>query len=649
MDINDYSTKLSQARMKYNDANNEVRKNYKENLENLEDLHEAKEAKQAKNYSESKSKLENQQSDYIGEYNTKTKETIQDRTKDFQDRLANEKGNFEEDRSRIKEDFDKRLEDLRETYSTRDKETNAYNEQRLNSTKNRYDTQVGRLNNQLQEDIHDVSTRANSSVKENLYEANKEKRTLINGYEKDKREVAKGGSVKNAMMMENHAKDLNNLREAQESQIAQIKDHQNGRADSIKENKNDELKDMQKNFRKLTDEISTRNQKQRRYSIKENEARKAELERGFSQDLYQAKREMAEKIKGGDQSEIVQDRLDHTIDSYEDRIKNIYNNLDDGNFAQEEQKERMANSFADTTKDLKFKQQVKLDDKDMQFKNFRKNELANTQGKADKAIDTYKKELRSLELRNEAQAIKDKNYNKQLLTNQRKSFGETVNTLNDKNRNALTEIQRDFTKEKVDIIENNRISNHKDLQDTREAMRETMEKKEMTLNERNQHLIKENENLVKQYDEKLTSVQKKANKEISRLNEMNERTRVQQENSTKRLLESKERENALGIMKIRNQYDQRLSKAKEMADQQIEKTVEYYEDLLGRERTDYQNKLQSKLSEAKADYTKLREQTALEKETMTQQFEDRIAELRQAHQEAIEEKANDYKTKMFQA
>ena len=45
MDINDYSTKLSQARMKYNDANNEVRKNYKENLENLEDLHEAKEAR----------------------------------------------------------------------------------------------------------------------------------------------------------------------------------------------------------------------------------------------------------------------------------------------------------------------------------------------------------------------------------------------------------------------------------------------------------------------------------------------------------------------------------------------------------------------------------------------------------------------------
>lgn len=649
MDINDYSSRLAQARNQYNEANNKVRKEYEENLDSAKELHEAKEKKQADNYSKSKSMLEAQQADYINEYSNKTKDTIADRTKQYQNSLSEEKEQFENDRSQIKENFDRRLSDLRDTYDQREKDSNAYNDHRLKSTTDRYNTQVGRLHDQFEDDLHSITTRSNDAIKDNQLSSNREKQRILHGHDQEKRVLAKNEALKNAQMNEGFSKNIQDLREAQRNEISQLKDYQKSANEDVKSMKNDELDSMQRSVKNLVDEVSTRNQKQRRSAIKENEARKKDLEKEYAQNLYQAKREMAEKIKGGDRSQIIEDKLNHTVDAYEDRIKNIYASHDEEKFNAREQEERMAQSFTDSNKNLKFKHQILMDEKDNNFKNFRKEELAKTKDHTDKAIDSYKTELRNEQMRSEAQALKDKAYNNKLMANQRKAFGDTVNSLNDRNREALTEIQHSFSKEKSDIVEKLRHDHHLDLTDTKIDLKRTMEQKENSLNERNEHLMRDKEDLVTQYEKKIDSITKKSNREIERIQEINEKNRVSQDNATRRMLESKERENGLEIMKIRNQYDKRLAKAKEISDKQIEKTVEYYEDLLGRERVDFQNKMQSKLSEIKADYDKLKQQSALEKETMNKQFEDRIAELRQAHNEALEEKANEHKSKMFKA
>lgn len=649
MDINDYNSRLAQARDQYNEANNKVRKDYESETKRLEERHAAKEAKQAQNYTNSKNELSAQQADYVNEYSNKTKDSIAQRTKSYQDSLAAKKSEFEQDRAQLKEDFDRRLSDLRDTYTTKDKDSEAYSNQRINSLKDRYETQVGRLDKQFNTDISDVTNRSNDAIKDNQLASSREKRKLLHDFDQDKRLQLKNDSVKNAQLNERYGKDLNNLREAQQMQIAQLKDHQNASNAEIHDKKNEELDSMQKSVRQLTDEVSTRNQKQRRQAIKENELRKAETEKVYAQDLYQAKREMAEKIKGGDRSEIIADKLNHTVDAYEDRIKNIYENQDSEKFNTDEQMRKLADNFSESNKNLKFKNQVLMDEKDKQFKDFRNNELAKTNEKSDKAIDTYKKELRNSEMRNEAQALKDRTYNSKLLSNQRKTFGDTVNSLNDKNREALTQIQRDFTKEKVDIIEHTRRNHHQDMIETKTDLKNMMAKKEEVFEERNNQSSKNFESMVNQYEKKIDALQKKSHREIERITEINEKNRVSQENDSRRLLETKERENNLEILKIRNQYDKRLAKSKEMSDKQIEKTVEYYEDLLGRERVDFQNKMQSKLSEVKGELDKVKQQSALEKETMSQQFEDRISELRQAHNEALEEKVSEQKSNMFKA
>jgi len=649
MEINDYSTRLAQARSKYNDSTVELRDTYEGDVERLEDLHEMKEKKQAQNFAAAKNKLENQQADYINEYDSKTSEAIEDRTKAFRKDVERERFSFNEDRNRIKEDFDRRLGELSDTYRIRENESNTYNNQRLKTTKDRYDKQVTNLNDQFQEEIDNVSYRATNSIKENMLQANKEKRRIIGDNQVRERELVKQSNVAKNQIANKHAEDIQNLRDTHVASNIQLKNHHEESAKDLRKLKNNEQDVLQDNFRKLTNDISSRNQKKRKFEVKENELRQKNIEKQFADNLYQAKREMNEKLKGGDRSDIVQKKLDHTVSSYEDRIKAIYDKVQDDNFNQQIDKERMGDSFTASIKDLKFKNQQDVEEKDKVFRDFRTNELSKVKERSDVAVKTFQKEISNTRMQSEAQSLKDRAMNKKLLANQKKVFGETVNTLNEKNREALTELQAENAKEKTRFIENARRQHHNELEETKFEMKRIMAQKEKSLTERNEQLIKNSEKMIGQYEEKLDRIEKKGLKELEKLKMMHAEENDSNKIAMKRLINSKDRENEFEKIQIKSDYDKRLSRAKDTSDRQIEQTVAHYEDLLTRERDDSMKKFQSKVSSMKSDYEKLYQQNELEKATMQQQFQDRIEELRMANTKALEEKADSYKSKMHRS
>ncbi|OIQ17176.1 MAG: hypothetical protein BM556_13265 [Bacteriovorax sp. MedPE-SWde] len=645
MEINDYSTRLAQARGKYNDSTVELRDTYNRDVDRLEKLHEAKQTKQSDNYSKSKQKLENQQADYINEYSAKTKETIEDRTSAYQKNMEREKFSFNEDRNRIKDTFDQRLGELSDTYRVREEESNAYNDHRLKTTKDRYDKQVNRLNDQFQEDLDGVSYRASNSLRTNQNESNKEKRRIITDNEVEKRGLIKEANISKTKMIDEGQKNIQNLRDTHDTSISQIKDHHNLSAKELRKVKNSEQDDLQENFRNLTNEVSNRNQRKRKHEVKENDLRQKNLEKQFADSLYQSKREMNEKLKGGDRNDLVEKKLDRTVASYEDRIKSIYEKVEDNNFNQQIDKERMATSFSNDMKNQKFKAQKDLDVKDKEFRDFRNNELVKTRDKSDLAIGQFKKELNNTEMRAEAQSIKDSQYSKKLLTSQRQAFGDTVNSLSEKNREALSQLQNEHATEKTKFIEQTRKQHHNEIEETKFELKRTMAQKEKSLLERNDQLVKNQEKIIGQYEEKLARLEKKSHKELEKMKEMHSEQNTANKLSVRRQLNAKDRENEFEKVQIKTGYDKRLSRAKDTADKQLEQTVEHYEELLTREREDGSRKFKTKITEMQSDYSKLYQQNELEKATMQQQFQDKIEELRMANSKALEEKAESYKNR----
>ncbi len=641
MEINDYSKRLAQARSNFNESRDEIREQYNKNLEDVENRHEMQRAKQANNFKTAKADLEDKLDQYVGKYSRETQDTIRDQTDNYRRSLDNERFEFEKDRSKIKNDFDRRLNDLKTTYKNRDEDRQEYTKHTLDNVKGNYDRQKSDLHNQFENDLR--NSQHNAEVKFSKYtnDQNIEKRNLINSHNQDMRDRVKSDNKRRAQMANAAQEDMSKLRETQKEQISQLKDYQRDAISEIKGNQTKEKEMLRDNFESLTGDLSSRAAKKRRMLVKENQVRSEALQKEYAKNLYQSRQEMLEKLKGGSTQDKVDNKLQQTVNNYEERIKNIYDKIDDDNFTQQIDKERMAESFIDANKSLKRKHSRVLDEKIEDMRKERTLEVAKLRDETSSQINDYKTELVKSELRNEAQSIKDRDYNKKLLNSQRETFGETVKILNERNQEAVSKIQETHAKEKTEFISKTRADHHKELEDLKFDLKSTMVKKEASLQERNEQLRKLNEKTINQYEEKIARVHKKSAKEIERIKDIFDQQFSQQRNEMREALASKERENEQEKIAIRQGYDKRLSRAKDTADRQIEKIVEYYEDTLARERDESKKKLTSKVFEMRSDYEKLYQSAELEKATMERQFADRIEELRQANQKALEQEAKD--------
>ncbi len=641
MEINDYSKRLAQARSNFNESREEIRQQYNDNLEDVKSRNEQQRKNQESNFVKAKTDLEGKLDKYVGEYSEKTRDAIQDQTDNYRRSLDGEKFEFNKERTRLKNDFDRRLNDLKVTYKNRDQDRDEYTKHTIDNIENNYSRQKNDLNNQFENDLRNSQHNAEIKFAKYTNDQNVEKRNLINSFESDMRDRVKSDLAVKAKMADQAQDDMRKLRESQTEQISHLKDHQKEAIAEIKKNQGNETELVQENFRNLTNDLSRRAVRKRRQEVKENQVRNEQLQKEYAKNLYQANRQMQEKLKGGTTENKADKKLAHTVNTYEERIKNIYDKIDDTNFTQQLDKERMAESFIEANKSLKRKHSRSLDEQLTSLRNDRTLELAELKKETASQINSYKNELVKSDLRAEAQAIKDRTYSKKALDNQRLAFGETVKVLNDRNQEAVSKLQEVHAKEKTDFITKTRADHHKELEELKFDLKSTMVAKENSLQERNSQLKKLNEKMAVQYEEKYARLQKKTAKEIERIKDIFAQQSEQQRMEMRESLSAKERDNEHEKIVIRQGYDKRLSRAKDMADRQIEKIVEYYEDALTRQRDESKKKLTTKVFEMRSDYEKLYQSAELEKATMERQFSDRIEELRQANQKALHEEAKE--------
>lgn len=363
MEINDYSKRLAQARSNFNESRDEIREQYNKNLEDVENRHEMQRAKQANNFKTAKADLEDKLDQYVGKYSRETQDTIRDQTDNYRRSLDNERFEFEKDRSKIKNDFDRRLNDLKTTYKNRDEDRQEYTKHTLDNVKGNYDRQKSDLHNQFENDLR--NSQHNAEVKFSKYtnDQNIEKRNLINSHNQDMRDRVKSDNKRRAQMANAAQEDMSKLRETQKEQISQLEDYQRDAISEIKNNQTKEKEMLRNNFEALTGDLSGKAAKKRRMLVKENQVRSEALQKEYAKNLYQSRQEMLEKLKGGSTQDKVDNKLQQTVNNYEERIKNIYDKIDDDNFTQQIDKERMAESFIDANKSLKRKHSRVLDEK----------------------------------------------------------------------------------------------------------------------------------------------------------------------------------------------------------------------------------------------------------------------------------------------
>lgn len=649
MEISDYSNRLSQIKKDYSDTADKLRDNYKKDLKDLEKNHEAREKKQAENYRSSKEELEAKNEENNRLYSKVTKDTINERTKVFREGLEDQRTDFEQERQEIKRGFDDRLNSLRDSYTRSSREKDKFQDFQLDGAKERYEDRLAKLESSYNDSFSRLDKETDRKFNQYQSEQAAEKRNLIDRYSNEKAELVKNGSLEKTKVADQHHKDIENLRKAQGTELEQLKDYQKNQLESVRNLKNDEHKELQQSFRALTEDIGDRNQRLRRSEVRAQTENAEKLEEENAKRLYQQRREFAAKLNGGNADNHYQQKEANIRRSYDDRIKNIYETMDDERFKNSQDKERMASSFIESNRELKEKQSEKLMAKDKEFKAFKETTLADASEKSEQAIDAYKRELYKTRVDNEEQTIKNRTDFKSNIAKERAYYGNVINKLSDKNREAVESIQQQHAKETSAFIEKTKKDHARDLSVVREDAKLQLSLKEQSLTERNQQLKEINDRLVEQYEVKLDKLAKKAHDEIERLQQMNEDQRVQGQLDAKFALEARDREVKKEKVEMKNLYERRINEAKSHAEKQVSQIIERYEDMIARERDDMKRKMDVKLKEAQANYDKLYQLSELEKTTMQTKFDQRLEEMRTANQEALAEKAAQYKSNFHKA
>ncbi len=637
MDINDYSTRLSQARSNFRDAADELKDHYNSEVEDLSKNHEAVQEKQRNNYDKSKANFEQDVAATIENKNKEVKETMMQRTEQFRNQTAAQQEGFEHDREDIKRGFDDRLNYLKDSYnkdiSSREQNYNARSE----STEKRYDERIDSATKDFQNKITKIDDSTKEAVRNQKIDLDIEKKSQELRHKNEIADFVESGNSSRAKMVDKQQRDLQNLRNTQTDELRNRGDHHAKTINSIYAQKNKEAEEMSSSFRKLTDDINDRNTNNNEQMAKVSRDRISELERQYAQTNYQNKREMQEKLKGG--SDIDKDDLKSVqlTQKFDTKLKNINENIDNMRYKDQLDKERMATQFQNSTKERNLAQAKQIDSLEKESRDFKNKTMKENLERTDKVIGDYKSRLTKSELDNEQRAMKDRQVSNNRIQNQRQEFGRVVNQMSEMNLEAISELQGEHAAEKTKFINDSRMAHHNEVENLKDDFNTRLSKREGSLNQRLDMKNKELDQTITRYEEKLTKLENESQAEISKIKNFEEERRIEDVREFKRQMRTMSDSFTKEKIALKDELDRKFLNEKHKSDVKLNEVVQKYETQLDMERNETRRNFKTKIKELESNYQRLADQSELEKDLIRNQFERRIEEMQKVNQMQLDE------------
>ncbi|MFG1483495.1 hypothetical protein ABMA79_09570 [Halobacteriovorax sp. HFRX-2_2] len=647
MDVRDYSKRLSQHRENFQHTIDEQRKNHNREVGELKDTQEYRLNKQRQAYDNSLGKIEERQDQFRETASADTKRRIEEQQKDYLSKIDGNKREFERDRKDIKDQFDTRFKNIREAYETKGMADRSNMDHRLSSQQRRFDSTMGKMNDHFNETIDKVYRDSRDKAHSHELETKQDRRELISNYEDEMRDQLKESGEKRARLYEKFTDDVDGLRKTHKGREESLKDYQEQRISDMTAQKDKQLSENQKSFKNSIEEINDRNSRKRQVEQRDFSQNAKDLENRHAKELYRARREMNQKLAGGSREDVFNDKLDQTQRGYETRIKNIRDQIDTDRFNADIQERRRAQSTKEALRSQKQKSSEYIAELEKDMAKFKSNTLSDINIELNKDVEelqgNFKRQIKDKEL----EAYNDKEQSKKILERQRAQFGETVQKMSDRNTEAVSQMQADFADESKKFIQDTHMKHSQEMQEAKEHFIESKDKLAKSLTQKIEQLEETNEKLISSYESKLSRLKKANAKEIERIRMTQSLESNQLKEETRNAIALKDRENHSNVSNLRGEFDKRLSQVKQRADIQVKRMVEYYEDMIARERDESQRKYVSKVTELENQYNTLYENSKLERSNLINQYENRMEEIRAANAEALEERSSEIRSGMF--
>jgi hypothetical protein len=641
MDVTDYSAKLQETRNKYAKQAEDMLETYKQNQEHVEEMADNKAKTQQANYMKERQEIKDQFEKASERYSAEAQAQIEERTENYRKRNESQLQEFNRETNKTKLDYDKQLSNISDAFNKTVQSKSRAFQQKLDNAQSQFDERSTRAESASQDKVRQIDLQTQNSLAELQNENNKEKHKIIQDNVTEVQTVHRDNREKNSRIEDQRQEQFRSMKDAHEGTLSQLKKHQSDNVMRIKEWKENEVRDLKQNFQDLTDKMSEKNRQNNELERRETKDRILRMQSEHGRQLQTLRNTTKEKITGGSQLDVQKQKEQRIVDGYENRLRHLRKKMDEVQFATQEDKERIntMNQAQLTENDRAHNKEIEKKNKDM--RDYKEKVVMKSQEEMQNTINTYKKELKSTKDSSIQQNISQQEKSKRMLSTQRQEFARNVIEMSDQNRLLVNDLQEQHAAEKTEFIQAQRKENYEQREDLKKELASTYSKREESVEKKLDYAIKENQQQRASYEQKISNLKNKSSEEIQNIRTLADDRRKADMKNFRQEFEGLQVQMQQELLRIKGEFQKQLGDTKTESDLQLAKLTQRYEGMLGRERSEAQRTLQSKMSSSRAEYDRLYKKSELEKATMKHQFEIQMQNVKQSIADREIERAKD--------
>ncbi len=635
MDINDYSNRLNQARTRFSDAQQELKENYNNDIERLEELHAKREENQRENYLKQKLNSEEESAARINRYDKDLKQELATRTERYNKGLEGERKQFNEDRKRLMDDYNQKLDSISKSFETSSTEKDKLHALYKDNMTERYEEGLSMREKDFNEKLATMQSTATEKINDYRDLTTREKKKLISDFGNERKQLVQDASIARNKANSRHQVEMERLREAAKQNETTLKNNFDSANTSLRQTKNAQIEGQRETFENLSKDIMDRNQAELIKLNRQNKAEKRDLERDFASNRLSLERRTNALINEGRGNKI-EDTEKNLRSQHAIQVRNLKDTIEANNYIQNKQNERLAQGHSEELKKLESRHEQAIDEKDAEIRKVRETDIAAVKKELGDYQERMTKRNRDIAMESEANQVKARRNLTDTLDRQRTEFGREINKINLSNQQALSNVRDEMAKEQSKFIEKTRREVHHDREDLKDELRTNFAKKEESLNKQIEMEKSEKMKMEEAYQKKIDVLTTKSAKELEKLKIIENERRIEEKRAANQQMLEQQREFEKTLSSLRREFDRRLSRAKSNSDIRAAKLTQKYEAQVKREREEHSATMDRQNRMMTENYNRLLHKTNMERDNLINQYELKIEKLREANRLAKE-------------
>jgi hypothetical protein len=643
MNVTDYNSKLSSAKADFNEMSEKLRDSYKGNEKHLENVHKNDKQRQQDVYMKERQEMKDTFNKLSTNLDDISKEQIQQETKRYIHKNEEQLHDFNIDKKNTKRGYDKKLANIKNSFDSTLKERSLSFDHDVKNAQKLFEERLSNLKTSKDDTVRRINLSSSDNISEIRDESDREKLNIQLRNQSTREELIKDGQSDAAEKRDMQTDQIKNIKFSNEQSHGMLKKHHEEKLQQINNQKEADSKMMRNNIEDLTDKLTDKFDADKDQAKKETKSLLMNKDRDQARAMQALRNESKAKIRGGTRLDNQNDKEQRVVDGYENRLKHLKNKLEEVKYQNQENKLRINQKIQSQIANSEIIGHNKIEDKNEEIIDYKENAVKKSKQDMEKTLDSYKTALTSTKQEQVQQGMNSSEKSKRLLNSQRMEYSRSIIDMQQKNDDLLTDLQDKTRRDNSAFIENTRKKTHFEKEDLKHDLREHFSRKEDSLNKRLDSSIKQNMSITDRFENKLENVKKKSAEEIQNIRLLTDERRQADRRTFRREFGDSNKQKQLELAKLKGSFERQLSKSKLENDKQNTKLIRKYESQLSNERKDHQRTMVKKLEIARTDYQRLYSHSELEKETLRNQFEIQMANLRQTFQEQAE-KAVDNRT-----